>query len=61
MKAADEVGQRFGRSRKRRSLSSNLLAARLQEAKILVAGYLPSDDEANRMIDLRLGGWSFHR
>jgi hypothetical protein len=61
IEAADEAGQRFGRNRERRSLSSNLLAARLQEAKILLAGYLPSDDGPTRMIDRQLGGWAFHR
>jgi hypothetical protein len=61
LKAADEVRQRFGRCSKRLSLSSNLLSARLQEAEILLAVYLPSDDNATRMIDRRLEGWAFHR
>ena len=61
IQAADETRQRLARVRKRRSLLSNLLAARLQEAEILVAGYLPSDDEATRMVGWRLGGWAFHR
>ena len=61
LKAADEMRQRLARPRKRRSLSSNLLSARLQEAKMLVAGYLPSDDEATRMIDRPIGRWAFHR
>ena len=61
LQAADEMRQRLARARKRRSLSSNLLSARLQEAEILLAVYLPSDDNATRMIDRRIGRWAFHR
>jgi hypothetical protein len=39
-----------------------LIAARLQEAEVLISGYVQySDNAAARDLDRRLKGWVFHR
>lgn len=53
--------RQLDRRAKRRSLSTVLLAVRLQEAGGIVADHLRRDNQADRLIGRRLRGWSFHR
>jgi hypothetical protein len=53
--------RQLDRRGERISLWTVLLAARLQEADGLVADHLRPNDQADRLIGRRLGGWAFHR
>jgi hypothetical protein len=59
--ATTRLKRQLDRHGKRPSLATVLFAARLREAEGLVADHLRADDQAERLIGGRLGGWAFHR
>jgi len=61
VRATARLRRRLDRRGKGPSLRTALLAARLQEADALIADHLRRDDQADRLIGRRLGGWAFHR